>query len=157
MKRLLCFLIFASSLLGAQENNHLVLQFIDENIGKKVGAGVCIELIFEANCYIDSVKNISSDQWEAREDYFYEGDIMCFDSVLFADSTYIENHIAIVYHIGEGDAFYLAQQNVYYDSPDTKELFFRGDMYPVYSDSKVVITEMNMSSIVSGKVSFYKF
>ena len=80
MKRLLYILIFASSFLHAQDNNALVLQFIEENMGKKVGSGVCMELATEATCYIDSVNGVatSSDNMSMTAvvgDYFFTGDI----------------------------------------------------------------------------------
>ena len=151
MKKLLSIFLLISGSLQAQ-NNKLVLQFVDEHYGERVGSGVCIDLVYGAWGYVnqengfrDSVADIVS-----AEDVM-PGDIVEFDSVMCSDGHFIRAHIGIVYQVSPGGVLSVAQQNV---GSDAEMIMYNGEAVPLVKDSHVLLRVFILSEVVSGKVIF---
>lgn len=121
MKKLLILFIFLSKALLSQTHNEIIWSFVDENIGFKVGDGVCLTLIEKAYSQFTDAKLTKKATKETAYFYFGEpvssdsvkkGDVVAFFSV---DTTTKEEsaHIGIVYDKG-----FVAHQN--YDTHSLK-------------------------------------
>ncbi len=119
MKKLLIILIFLSKALLSQTHNEMIWNFVDENIGFKVGDGVCLTLVEKAYSQFTDAKLTKKATKTTAHYYFGEevqepikGDVVIFLSV--HKLTNIESaHIGVVYDKG-----IVAHQN--YDTHDLK-------------------------------------
>lgn len=109
------FLVISFSVLSQRlpENNKKIINYVDDNIGKKVGDGVCQTLVDRSlksvdkhwdKKYIKTFYGVKIDHSE-----IIPGDILIFKGV--RDTRMIAlSHIAIVYKIEDGN-IYIAEQN----------------------------------------------
>jgi hypothetical protein len=113
MKKLIfIFLLFATSVAG-QVHQEDILKFVNDNMGKKVGKGVCYELVQGAvrvynpsyeMCYIKKDKDRYGKKVDLKS--VAPGDIM----VMSGGTKHKANHVAIVYKVDDG-VIYIADQN----------------------------------------------
>lgn len=154
MRTIIVFLTFVISNSVYSQNNRLVIDFVDNNYGEKVGSGVCADLMYMAREYVDSVNGVRDSIMEdvsAKE--VVPGDMIEFSDVLFSDGHFIKNHIAVVYRLTSEGVMTIAQQNV---GEVETYVMYMGDLVPLVKDSHVAFGVIDMSKIVSGKVSFYR-
>lgn len=137
-------------------NNNLVIRFIDENYGEKVGDGVCIDLLYGVRGYIDLITNSKDSIMEnINIKDIKAGDLLDLHNVVFADGTIAEKHMAFVYRISAGGVITIAEQNVGSLENATK-IIRDGEEVLVVKDSHVVFAIFDPAEVVSGKVSFYR-
>lgn len=119
MKRLLILFILLSKALLSQTHNEMIWNFVDENIGFKVGDGVCLTLVEKAYSQFTDAKLTKKATRTTAHYYFGEevqepikGDVVIFlskDTIANIESA----HIGVVYDKG-----IVAHQN--YDTHDLK-------------------------------------
>lgn len=137
-------------------NNKLVIQFINDNYGEKVGSGICSDLMYKAWEYVDSINGFRDsimDDIKASE--IIPGDIIEFDSVLCADGHFINKHMGIVYRVSPNGLLSIAEQNVG-SMEGGSTIIYRGEPAPLVKDSHVKFSLFDMSGVVSGKIYFYR-
>lgn len=113
MKHLIIlFLLFATSVVG-QTHNEEILKFVNDNLGKKIGKGVCFELVQAAvRTYSPDFKYGLNDQNKKhfgkpiKKDKIQPGDIM----VMSGGTKRTASHVSIVYKL-DGDKIYVVEQN----------------------------------------------
>jgi len=119
MKKLLIFFILLSKALLSQTHNEMIWNFVDENIGFKVGDGVCLTLVEKAYSQFTDARLTKKATRTTAHFCFGEevqepvkGDVVIFlskDTITNIESS----HIGIVYDKG-----IVAHQN--YDTHDLK-------------------------------------
>lgn len=143
-----CLIYGQQSTQGIPKLNYSILVSADSYIGKKVGTGICQQLI-------DSVliKNgigrhegpgvgYEAYDLDPKKEPIYPGDIIWFTDVVLKDySTIYDNHIAIVYGILGKDKYYIVHQNFNVES---------------LNESIVVVTVLDLSKVKKGKVEFWR-
>lgn len=137
--------LLAHSLCFGQSGARMI-KFVDDNMGKRVGRGVCYELIKEAT----GDKGWFGNQWAHKKKYRVrtpkEGDAIEFCKVTYRDkhglTLHIDSHLGIVYKIMKDGDIIVAEQNV-----GVKSL----------KDSKVILSPFNYKQIECGKIKFYRF
>jgi hypothetical protein len=157
--------VFLSSLLKAQDSlpyaNHKVIEFINTHLGEKIGQGVCMELIFgnggiREYLQIAGVKNDSL--YEIPDSTIMPGDIMMLQNIMFSDSSTIDGHIAVVYDVMENNKLGVAEQNAMILSTDKmNEIVYEGHAKMVFSNSRILLSEYDMSTIIRGEIIFLRF
>lgn len=160
MKKLLIILFFACSAVFAQElppaNNQLVVDYLNNHRGQKVGTGICFDLLIGVGDYVDSVNGYRDSIMEdVSVTELQAGDIIDFKNVVFDDGRKAESHTAFVYNITSSGIISIAQQNVG-SLKGADKIIYRGEKVSVVKDSKVEISVFDLSSVVSGKVSFFR-
>jgi hypothetical protein len=130
------------------ELNQKIVDYVKNQIGKKVDYGECWDLAYEAltqnNCEWDG-KYIFGKKLNQKTDSIYPGDIIQFYSVTLKytkdrqiyKETYLK-HTAIVYLIKEKGIFEIAHQN-------------NG-----FTGRKVGISDLNMNNKISGTIEFFR-
>lgn len=131
----------ATSSVSAED----VIDFIDSSMGKKVGNGICFNLVEYA--YGDKKEFIK--KWCDKKKYRIKtpevGSAIEFDNVVYYNKygkNIIPSHIGIVYEIGANGNIIYAEQNVNVSKKNK---------------SHVILSEMNYKKIKSGKIRFYRF
>ena len=127
-------------------NSKSIIAFVDSNMGKKVGRGVCYELVKEANGGGGWVGK----KWAHKKKYKVKepkiGDAISFEGVVYYDNDgekhIAMSHIGIVYQIGVNGNIIFAHQN---------SNVCKGN------PSKVILTGINYKMIEKGKIRFYRF
>jgi len=157
MKSLIVILLTSLSLTPAKlpDLNAKIIQYIDQNMGKKVDRGECWDLAAGAlaysNAYFDrsSVKTakIYGKELKPKKDEILPGDLIQFYKVkmkwtegntTFESALGNPDHTAIVYKVnGPGD-YEIAHQNT-------------GDW-----GRKVGVNNLNLDRITGGKLKFYR-
>lgn len=135
------------------ENNKKVIEYVNSQIGKKVKTGKCFDLVDAA---LISVDQNWRDKHSTETKIVYgktiksknvkPGDIIHYSNTVinYSDGSIGEarSHVGVVIEvIGEG-IFKTAEQNV-----NCKSL----------KESKVVIKELDLSTVQKGKIEFYRF
>ncbi len=117
MKNLtILFLLIASTVFG-QKHNEQILKFVNNNIGKKVGKGVCYELVERS---IKSYDVKFSMVKKTRSCITY-GSLVDLKKLYPGDDVYIGDfvamnadslaHVGVIYDIGDDGSLYVAEQN----------------------------------------------
>jgi hypothetical protein len=128
-------------------NNEAILAFVDANIGKRVGNGVCCELAEKAIKQVDKKW-----RWQDKGKYGKRiwlkknakpGDFIQFDKVT-VDNSYMDRHVAILYKILT-NGYLMAEQNVN-DKP----------RYSTKKDSKVRIDNLSTLHTIKGHIRIYR-
>lgn len=113
-----------------------------------------MDLMYKAWEYVDSINGFrDSVMDDIKISEIMPGDIIEFDSVLYADGHFVNKHLAVVYKIRPGGYISIAQQNI--GRPD-QIIMYRGEEAPLVSDSHVKFALIDISSIISGKIYFYR-
>jgi len=111
MKKLVfLFLLYVTSVAG-QSHQQDIIKFVDDNKGKKIGKGLCYELVEEAIRTYNPEYNATtgeSDKYgkKVKRESVQVGDIL----VLSGGSKVSISHVCIVYSIS-GDDIFVAEQN----------------------------------------------
>lgn len=157
MKNLICILfLLIFGISYSQDNNKLIIKFVNDNYGEKVGSGICADLIYKAWEYVDSVNGFrDSIMDDVKENEIKAGDIIEFDSVMYSDGHLMDKHIAIIYHINPNGLLTIAEQNVG-SMDDGSMIIYRGEPAPLVKNSHVIFNLIDVSKIVSGKIKFYR-
>jgi hypothetical protein len=148
------FLLFIIPLHGYQTSNEIpelnqkITSFVTQNIGKKIGRGECWDLAAQA---LNQVGASWDGQYNFgriinhKKDNIYPGDIIQFNKVKTLKKEQDELikgsypvHTAVVYQIIRNGLIKMAEQN-------TSEF-----------GKKVGISEFDIQSVISGKVTFYR-
>jgi hypothetical protein len=128
--------------------NQKIISYVRTTIGTKVGHGECWDLAAQAlnqnQALWDHKYKFGREINPARE-CVYPGDIIQFEGVLVRFSKgprnyqeTMEHHTAIVYEVKEKGVFVLIHQNT------------------VYSGRKVGLSELDLKTIVRGKIKIYR-
>ena len=132
--------------------NSIILDFIEDNIGKIVGAGSCHELVLNALNRVDNTWALRSEEiWmygrRIKSRDVIPGDIIRYNNVKMKNGIDLKNHIAIVYRVLDKKKFLVAEQNV----ANSKD-------FVTWRDSKVMINEENLRNkkIGRGTIKFYR-
>ncbi len=148
----LIFCIFLCCLKSYTQNipevNQKILEYVKTQIGKKVGAGECWDLAYQAlsrnNCEWDGKYNYGK-KLNPQTDSIYPGDIIQFHNVVLkykqGRMIYKEDyakHTAIIYNVKDNGVYDIAHQN-------------NG-----YSGRKVGISELNLNNKVAGTIDFFR-
>jgi len=119
-----------------------VISFVDGNMGKKVGTGVCGDLLVKA--YGMKLYAWSYENKKARVKTPAPGDMIVFDKVKYEDEDGIHSapkHGGIVYEVLPWGGIVFAEQNA-----GVKNL----------KDSKVILTTIDYNNLITGKITFYR-
>ena len=167
MKNILPILLLISNIGFCQSDSiNPILQFVYDNHGKKVGQGICAELVAEAVNHKNGNNNFYAlfndrDSLAIREVCFQEalpGDIICFVDVAFKDQEYIRGaHMGILTDILGDSAVYANQNAVYEDNLKFKTIKRGGEKMEVLKKSKVVYYPFDIREAISGQVLIYRF
>lgn len=138
---LISFLFITTSILGQSVHQEQIVSFIEKNIGKRVGDGICETLIDKAYSQWNkkwddkpAVKGGSAYGIEIEFSDIEPGDIILTKNEIDLDGSKKPSHIMFVYKI-ENNSIYIAHQNV--NAETLKE-------------SKVIITKFDYDIMVSG-------
>ncbi len=172
MSKIIILLIFFSEFLYAQRpysraknNNEIIVDFVNANIGKKVSYGICLDLVLEAakpiygedsllKYYFYSDKSVQKscdffNSHKVKHPFLIPGDIIEF----FFDNGE-QKHIGIVMEI-KGDIIIYAEQNVG-DLENSRRIEWRmGDMAPLVKDSNVILSRLDLKNN-KGIIMFYR-
>tara|TARA_Y100000310_G_scaffold245604_1_gene250609 strand:+ start:496 stop:960 length:465 start_codon:yes stop_codon:yes gene_type:complete len=118
---------------------------VDQYIGKRVGTGLCGEMVdsvlINTNLGVpDSGRAGYYHYTLEKDETVYPGDIISFKGAVIGSRKY-PDHIAIVYAIKKPNAYYIVHQNVDVDS---------------LKDSRVVVTLLKMKKKKKGSVEFHR-
>lgn len=145
-----------------KDSNQKVLDYVNAHIGKRVGRGVCFDLVRKAQ--EQKNKNWFKDYWLCGKrngksrinlSEVQSGDIVAFYDVIFADSTRIKNHSAVVLSVKDS-VLIVAEQNVCAIENTTKIKYFNNSNANVCKDSKVVLDTVDIRG-AKGDMVFYHF
>jgi len=158
MKALLfIFAIFLSGCAVRLPNSRIadspVIKFVDDNMGKRVGGGLCYELAKGAMVSKSGDKAwwTHNYKWNVlfrhrvRAKNVSVGDLMSFTNVEMSDGVTAQSHIAIVYRVISKGVFIIAEQNYICNACNTLK------------ESRVVLTKIDINNLVRGKIKFYHF
>ena len=143
-----CLIYGQQSIEGIPEVNHSILISTDSYIGRKVGTGICHELIDSVLIKIGIGQHenggvgYDAHSLNPKKERIYPGDIVyLLDLVLKGYSTVYDGHIAFVYGVLGKDKYYIVHQNFNVDN---------------LSESVVVVTVLDLSKVKKGKVQFWR-
>ena len=165
MKNIFYSLLLISNIGFCQDDTtNVILKFVYEHHHKKVGQGVCSELVLEAmklkyNNFGELFRNRDTlnSKWVAYLEDIKAGDIILFREARFSDGDYIDNHMGIVTDI-QGDSILYASQNVQMKRHEREKIIdFYGKKVSVYKKSRVVYSAIYMNKLISGYVEIYRF
>lgn len=152
-----CFSDSASAEDGYLPNR--VVDFVYNHKGRKVGTGICFDLIKEAYEYSDTnwmEKWDNKEKFEVAQPDIEEGDVIHFENVMLADSSLIPAHVGIVCGVLEGGHITYADQNSSGGEQEYVQYYRR--YMPVDVDSRVVMNDLDLrQDILSGRVRFFRF
>ncbi len=140
---------------GASQSS--VLDFVDQNIGKKVGKGVCFDLVRKA---FEQSDRQWFDKWEHKSKYkisraeVQPGDVMVFYNCKFSDGFSSGYHVGILMS-ADSLIIEIANQNVGH-GPKKKVRSYGRKVF-VQKNSSVELRYVDLSLLVKGRVEFYRF
>lgn len=147
MRLLIILIVFMATKCLGQTNNDIILSYVENSIGKRVGGGVCRELPAKAIKEINPLWNLN--QWYGKKIRLKRnarpGDFILFKDIM-VDGYYAECHIAVLYKILEDGTYIIAQQNV----QDKKNFITR-------RDSKVILSHIKSLKTRKGKIIVYRY
>ena len=158
MKIILILVLLSQIVLGQElpKSNQLVLEYAKNNLGKKVGDGVCVTLTNRALRNKDEIvapKRVTKMYLDGKigkkvkdGEHVIAGDIVRFVGVKYfdGDNCYsMKNHIGIVKEVKEG-VLYFYEQN----SLDNNQITF--------IHSRVVESKIDERNVVCGNINFYR-
>lgn len=153
MRKILLYILLFPALCFAQhnfpKNNEIILAFVDANIGKRVGGGVCYELVHKAIKKADRNWKWNGIKTYGRRILFKRnvklGDIIVFKNVIINEGSF-DYHVSILYKIlQKGYGYLMAEQN-YEDNPN----------FITKRDSKVVISPISSLHTKKGHIRIYR-
>lgn len=119
MKKLFILFLFISSGVLGQTHQKEILSFCEANMGKKIGKGLCYEVVQSAfKQYLPSydMGAIKKDKdrygKKVKKAFVQPGDIVLQEGKGI-------NHVGIVYKV-DGESIYIAEQNTYGDLKKSK-------------------------------------
>jgi len=161
MKKIIIILLFP--FVGLAQSQDSVMSFVYSNLGKKVGFGICHELIEQAmnQKYRDWNNEIYLNQdsmnfHQIPFDSARAGDVMIMDDLTLRDSSTIEGHIVIITN-KSGDVVEYAHQNIGKKGDRTKWVEYNGYKMEVFRKSKVECDSIDVDKIVGGYVYVFRF
>ncbi len=112
MKTLLALALITQLQFGKlPERNQVVLDYVSNVMGSKVGTGECADLIFNAQFEVEK----SSDDLPAKTDKILPGDLISFKDFVLKNGngskTTFADHQAIVYTVDSKTQITIAHQN----------------------------------------------
>jgi hypothetical protein len=129
MKKLIVIFLLIATKVAAQSHSADILKFVDDNKGKKIGTGLCYELIQGAiRTYLDGY-NMGFKDFDKK---FYgkkikKSKIEAGDILFLSGGTKRKiNHVCIVYKI-DGDIVWIAEQNVGCKQKDSVVIIHKWD------------------------------
>jgi len=138
----------------------VVLDYAFVNIGKKVGKGVCMELVINA-------ENEKYDDWYGKYwnidslakhqvylDSVVAGDVVVLVNCVMGEDTIPMDHIGIVWKVVGREVWYLSQ-NI--GEGRNKKVKWLGEKIDVLRRSRVRDGTIYVDKIVSGNVFFFHF
>jgi hypothetical protein len=117
MKNLIIIFLLITTRLFGQNHNEKIIKFVDDNLGKKVGDGVCITLVESAiRTYrpLYKAKKFSTkkrDFWSVPATELKEGEEAIAGDIIWMYGGDTLNHIAIFLGGDEDGKYYIAEQN----------------------------------------------
>ncbi len=164
MKKLLAIFLLISGSLQAQDTldsdssesvNERILDYVHDYMGKKVGQGVCRELIFGAVSYIHRQGIALDSMCEINISDVKAGDVIVLDSVIFSNGDEIFYHTGIVYNVHSDKSISYANQNIGLSPNNSESVLVGGYKEDVEKDSHVLLSSIDPLLIVSGKIKIF--
>jgi hypothetical protein len=128
--------------------NEIILDYAQDKVGTSVGDGLCCRLVWAALEKADRGWKRKVENGDLRGDNIYgmevdssevlPGDIMIWTKVVLRDGVTARNHVGIVYSVDGNGKFNCLEQNV-----------GKNKMVDYY--------DRDVSEVVSGKISFYRY
>lgn len=127
-------------LISISAYSQSLIDFVNDNIGKKVGTGYCDELVRQYNptWYHYNMNRILKHSEKPKKAKV--GDLVTFNHVEMYSGFNAINHIAVVYKVIGDGVFMIAHQN----GADKLK------------DSKVFISKLDINDLKSGTILFHK-
>lgn len=166
MKKLLAIFLLISVSAQAQDTldadssesvNERIIDYVHDNMGKKIGQGVCSELITGIENYLRRQGIKADSMYEIYPEYVEPGDIILMDTIVCSGGDSIINHVGIVYTILSNNQIAYANQNVGTIANNREKVFIKGREVDVEKDSHIITSIIHPPSIISGKLKFYRF
>ncbi len=138
-----------------------IIDFVYNHMGRTVGFGICMDLVREAEEYVDA--DWYKEKWMNNEKYvvdsseIQEGDVIDFENVVLDDSTIIEAHIGIVYRVLSDGYISYAEQNVGTVEGGEQKIQYYGRYLSLHKNSNVITSTLQLHDVISGKITFYRF
>jgi hypothetical protein len=157
----LLIIIFAFSGEKHQHNTS-ILPFVYENIGKKVGTGICHDFVVQAEDtkYADwNTDYYLTDKFAKHQVYFSElqkGDIILLDGIVLNEEIDTIQHIGI--YMGRKESIIVfASQNLGGHGQKEVIVDYKGTQMSVFEDSKVELSTIDLRDITYGRAYFFRF
>lgn len=159
MKRLIIAPLLLIYVLSFGQSDK-VIAFVDAYMGKRVGSGICQDLVAMAygqkeNFYVKFYKR---NKYQVKKHRV--GDAITFDDAVLVwngREIKIENHIGIIYEIKNDSTMIIAEQNVIKRGSKISYINYHGEKMEIVKDSHVQLSTINLKSLKEGRVAFYRF
>lgn len=146
-----------------KENSRKAADFARQNIGNKIGNGICYEFVEEA-VKRNRPKDYNFILYKNSDPFLIKdrknvipGDVVVFENVVIVyRRDTISNHTGIVLQM-DSDGFAFLHQNTFHAGDEVKKIYIDGHEYNVSDSSSVEIEYFSYESIVSGKLLFYRY
>jgi len=142
------------------DDNSAIIEFVEKNINKKVGKGICFDLVRKAVEKKNKrwYKNVWCDRKQlkmCKTENPVAGDIIDFSKVVMKDGRKIFSHIGVVSSFSRNVVIYY-EQNVC-GSKSRKPIRYHGKNKRVCKNSAVQKGIININLKIKGKITFYHF
>lgn len=158
---IITILSICCSSLFSQDTASSVYDFICAHLDEKVGTGVCMDFIIQAenqkydNWYKDYyLKEDSMISHQIDLDSARLGDIIILRDIVLDDSVKINEHIGFT-GTKFGNKIAIISQNSGHGK--TKTIKYHGRKVKVLKDSKVEYEELDLDKIISGHIYVFRF
>ena len=161
MMKLSCIVFLLNTLSIFAQDSESILKYVESVEGKKVGRGLCFDLVREAaeevnrNWYKESWCDMSA----RNESVALEpspGDIINFIGVVMANGRKYPSHIGIVTKVINDSLIVIAHQNICKTSVKKKTIRYYGSKHKICSNSSVVYETMNLRQKIKGKIIYLR-
>lgn len=155
--------IFSIILVQLTYAQNSILDFATSHMGKKVGTGLCMEFVEQAEN--TKYKNWNDDYYlhpdsmrahQVVPDSVKSGDLIIFDNIVFSDSSKIESHIGIICRKWGNNISYVSQ-NIGSHKDIENKIIYHGQEMTVFKKSKVKWALFDINNIISGDIYFFHF
>lgn len=163
MMKLSCivFLLSTLSIFAQDSPSDVIVEYIMEIQGQKVGKGVCFDLARAAAEKVN--KRWYKEVWCNRKVKSKTivavpepGDLINFSGVVMKNGDRMIAHIGIVYKILNDSLIVIADQNVCEKKEKTKKIRYYGEKRYICENSVVVTRVINIREKIKGKIIYLR-
>jgi ribosomal protein S12 len=155
------FLLNTLSVFAQDSSSEVIVEYIAEIQGQKVGKGVCFDLARAAAEKAN--KRWYKEVWcnsKAKKQSIVAvpepGDIISFSGVVMRDGSRFGSHIGVVYKILNDSLIVIADQNVCESKERTKKIRYYGEKMRVCENSVVETRVINIRQKIKGKIIYLR-